>query len=76
MLVEVRQQLLQEHQLSKKYYDANHRDVEFEVYVWVWSRLLNRTMQSLNPRAKCKLGPCWASPFHVLERIGRVAYCL
>jgi hypothetical protein len=31
MLVEVRQRLLQVHQLSKKYYDANHRDVELDV---------------------------------------------
>jgi hypothetical protein len=35
MLAEVRQRLLQAHQLSKKYYDANHRDLEFEVGSWV-----------------------------------------
>jgi hypothetical protein len=28
MLAEVRQRLLQAQQLSKKYYDANHRDVD------------------------------------------------
>ena len=31
MLAEVRQRLLQAQQLSKKYYDADHRDVEFQV---------------------------------------------
>ena len=43
---------------------------------WVWLRLLHRTTQSLEPRAKGKLGPRYARPFHVLERIGRVAYWL
>jgi len=76
MLAEVRQRLVQAQQLSKKYYDANNRDVEFEVGAWVWLRLLHRTMQSLDPRAKRKLGPRWASLFRVLERIGRVAYRL
>ena len=76
MLTEVRQRLIQAQHLSKKYYDANHRDVEFEVGAWVWLRLLHRTTQSLDPRARHKLGPRWAGPFWVLERIGSVAYRL
>jgi uncharacterized protein HemX len=43
ILAEVRQHLLQAQQLSKKYYDANHRDVEFSIGDWVWLRLLYRT---------------------------------
>jgi hypothetical protein len=35
ILEEVRQRLLQAQQLSKKYYDAGHRDVEFAVGDWV-----------------------------------------
>jgi hypothetical protein len=76
ILAEVHRHLLQAQQLSKKYYDANHRDVEFSIGDWVWLRLLHRTAQSLDPRAKCKLGPRYAGPFQVLERIGRVAYRL
>ena len=52
----------------KKYYDAGHRDVEFQVGDWVWLRLLNRTAHALSPGAKGKLGPCYAGPFRVLER--------
>jgi hypothetical protein len=74
VLAEVRQ-CLQAQQLSK-YYDAAHRYLEFAVGDWVWLRLLHRTTQSLEPWAKGKLGPCYAGPFQVLERIGKVAYRL
>jgi hypothetical protein len=50
--------------------------VEFEVGEWVWLCLLHHTVQSLDSRAKHKLGPHYAGPFCVLERIGRVAYRL
>mgnify|MGYP000929529339 CR=1 FL=1 len=50
--------------------------MEFEVGGWVWLRLLHRMAQSLDPYARHKLGPHWAGPFRVLERIGRVAYRL
>ena len=43
---------------------------------WVWLRLLHRSTQSLDPRAKKKMGPRYAGPFAVLERIGKVAYRL
>jgi hypothetical protein len=76
MLAVVRQRLLQAQQLSKKYYDASHRDVELDVGAWVWLRLLHRTAQSLDPQARRKLGPCYAGPFRVLERVGKVAYRL
>lgn len=76
ILAEVRQRLLQAQQLSRRYYDAHHREAEFAVGDWVWLRLLHRSTQSLDPRAKRKLGPRYAGPFQVLERIGGVAYRL
>jgi hypothetical protein len=76
ILTEARQHLIQAQQLTRKYYDANHRELEFEVGAWVWLRLLHRTAQSLDPRAKHKLGPRWAGPFKVIEKIGQVAYRL
>jgi hypothetical protein len=76
MLAEVRQWLLQAQQLSKKYYDASHRDMELDVGAWVWLRLLHRTAQSLDPQARRKLDPRYAGPFQVLERVGKVAYRL
>ena len=76
VLAEIRERLLQAQQLSKKYYDASHRDREFAVGDWVWLRLLHRAAQSLEPRAKGKLGPHYAGPFQVLERIGQVVYRL
>ena len=50
--------------------------MEFAVGDWVWLRLLNRTTQSLLPAARKKLGPKYAGPFQVLERVGPVAYRL
>jgi hypothetical protein len=76
ILAEARQRLLQAQQLAKKYYDAHHREAEFVEGDWVWLRLLHRTTQSLDPRAKRKLGPRYAGPFRVLERVGTLAYRL
>jgi hypothetical protein len=35
ILTEARQRLIQAQQLAKKYYDANHRELEFDVGAWV-----------------------------------------
>ena len=43
---------------------------------WVWLRLLHRPTQSLVPGSRSKLGPKYAGPYQVLERIGAVAYRL
>jgi len=63
VLAEIRERLLHAQQISNKYYDASHRELEFAVGDWVWLRLLHRTTQSLEPRAKGKLGPRFAGPF-------------
>jgi hypothetical protein len=76
ILAEACQRLIQAQQLAKKYYDANHKELEFDVGAWVWLRLLHHTAQSLDPHAKHKLGRRWAGPFRVVEKIGCVAYRL
>nr|XP_051212601.1 uncharacterized protein LOC127330429 [Lolium perenne] len=76
MLAEVRQRLVQAQQVAKHYYDGRHREVKYAVGDWVWLRLLHRSHQSLDPRAKRKLGPRYAGPFVILERIGTLAYRL
>jgi hypothetical protein len=76
MLAEVRQRLVQAQQLAKHYYNGHHHEVEYAVGDWVWLRLLHRSTQSLDPRAKRKLGPCYAGQFVILERIGQLAYHL
>jgi hypothetical protein len=76
VLKEVHQRLLQAQQISKKYYDAAHRDEEFQVGDWVWLRLLHWTTRSLDPRTKGKLGLRYAGPFQIIERLGMVAYRL
>jgi hypothetical protein len=55
LLAEVREHLLQAQQVSKRYYDANHCDLEFVVGDWVWLRLLHQPTRTLDPRAKGKL---------------------
>ena len=57
ILAVVRQCLLHAQELSKQYYDAGHCNLEFAASDWVWLCLLHRTTQSLDPRAKGKLGP-------------------
>ncbi|WVZ52497.1 LOW QUALITY PROTEIN: hypothetical protein U9M48_003551 [Paspalum notatum var. saurae] len=76
ILAEARRRLVRARRLSKRYYDAGHRDMELAVEDWVWLRLLHRPVQSLEPRAKGKLGPRYVGPFRVLEHIGKVAYRL
>jgi hypothetical protein len=76
MLAEVRQRLLQAQQRSKKYYDASHCDLEFSIGDWIWLRLLRRTAQSLDPQARRRLGPRYAGPFQIVERIVTFAYRL
>jgi transposase InsO family protein len=75
-LAEVRERLLQAQEYAKRYYDAHHRQLEFEVGDWVWLRLLHRPAQSLLPGRRGKLDPRFAGPFQVLERVGAVAYRL
>jgi hypothetical protein len=75
-LGDVRDRLLQAQAYAKRHYDSHHRDKEFAVGDWVWLRLPHRQVATLVHRPNIKLGPRYASPFQVLERVGTVAYCL
>lgn len=75
-LSEVRGRLLQAQEYARRYYDAHHRDIEYNTGDWVWLRLLHRPIQSLVPRRRTKLSPRYAGPFQVIERNGTVAYRL
>jgi hypothetical protein len=75
-LYEVRDRLLQAQEHAQHCYDGCHRDLEFSVDDWVWLHLLNRQAQSLINRPKGKLGPRYAGPFRITERIGNVFYRL
>jgi len=73
---DVRERLQQAQEYAKRHYDANHRDLTFDVGDWVWLRLLHRPAQSLVPGRRSKLSPRYAGPYQVLERVGDVAYRL
>lgn len=75
-LADVRDRLLQAQAYAKRYYDAHHWALEFSVGDWVLLCLLHRLAQSLVSGARGKLGPRYAGPFQVLERVGDVAYRL
>lgn len=75
-IAEVHDRLLQVQEYSKRYYNDHHRELEFVVADWVWLHLLHRQALSLVDRPKGKLGPQYAGPFQIVERIGEVAYRL
>ena len=74
-LAEVRARLLQAQEHARRFYDAKHRPLELAVGDWVLLRLF-RHNQSVAPGSTGKLGPKYAGPFQILERIGEVAYRL
>ena len=56
---------------QKKYYDAHHRLVEFDVGQKVWLSARNLTL----PGSR-KLSQRWLGPFEIVARVGAVAYRL
>jgi hypothetical protein len=75
-LFDVCERLLQAQAYAKSHYDEHHRELEFQVGDWVWLRLLHSQARTLVGNKKSKLGPRYAGPFQILERVGNVAYRL
>jgi hypothetical protein len=75
-LLEISEWLVQAQQQYKLHYDCHHRELEFELGQWVWLRLLNRPLASLDVQGRGKLGPKFYGPFEVEERVGEVTYKL
>lgn len=75
-LADVCERLLQAHKYAKHYYNANHRDISFQVGEWVWLHLSQRQALSLSAHARVKLSPRYFGPYQVSDRIGEVAYRL
>jgi hypothetical protein len=46
------------------------------VHGWVWLRLLNRPVASLDITGHGKLGPLFYGPFKIIEQVGDIAYKL
>ena len=72
-LVQVREHLLQAQQRSKHYYDANHRELSFEIGDWVWLRLHHRQAASLPGHARGKLAQQFYGHYKVLGRVGSIS---
>jgi len=62
-LEEVRTRLLQAQEHARRFYDANHRELEFTVGDWVLLRMLHRHTKSLVPGGRGKLAPKYTEPF-------------
>jgi len=75
-LEEVRARLLQAQEHARRFYDGNHRELEFAVGDWVLLRMLHRHTKNLVPGGRGKLAPKYAGPFQVTGRVGEVAYRL
>lgn len=75
-LVDVHERLLRAQEYAKHYYNANHRDVSFQVGDSVWLRLSQRLALSLSAHTRGKLISCYFGPYQVSEHFGEVVYCL
>ena len=76
MLDELKFQLETAHCKMKQYADKKRRDVNYEVGDMVYLKIQPYRLKSLATRLNQKLSPRYYGPYKVLEKIGKVAYCL
>jgi hypothetical protein len=72
-LEDVRYRLAQAQQVQKRAYDANHRQVSYQVGDWALLRLRHRPAASLPQATTGKLRPRFYGPYRVVEMINEVA---
>ncbi|XP_066323198.1 uncharacterized protein [Miscanthus floridulus] len=72
-LADARYRLEQAQAVQKKYYDAAHRAVSYQVGDWVLLYLRHHAAASLPPTVTDKLKPRFFGPYRVTERINDVA---
>ncbi|GMJ08433.1 hypothetical protein HRI_004512500 [Hibiscus trionum] len=76
ILWELKDNLLRAQLRMKNQVDKHRREVEFEEGSWVFVHLQPYKQLSLRLRRHQKLSPRFFGPYHILKRIGRVAYKL
>lgn len=67
-LADVRTRLLQDQDYAKRYYNAKHHGIQYEVSAWVWLRFHHRAAASLPGAAKGKLGPGYYDSYHIVYK--------
>ena len=68
---EAKKQLKKAQEYQKRYFDANHRQLKFEV-----GQNVLLSMKNLKLPGSRKLRPHWVGPFKVLQYVGAAAYKL
>ena len=72
-LADIRYRLEQAQAVQKRFYDAGHRPVAYQVGDWALLRLRQRAASSLQQQTKGKLKPRFYEPYQVVELIDEVA---
>ncbi|KAK8933261.1 hypothetical protein KSP39_PZI015836 [Platanthera zijinensis] len=72
----IRDRMLEAQSRQAKYYDARHRQVEFQVGDRVFLKIQPMHRVSRVRGRRKKLSPRYMGPYRILERIGPLAYML
>ena len=76
VLTDLKENIKVAQERMKRSYDSKHCENFFEVGNWVYLRLRPYRQVFVAMRRNAKLSPRFYGPFHILQRIGQVAYKL